>query len=805
MTLPGRTLRLRAALRWVANLPDQPLEPLVSIHSTQVGFSAVFLGRRVIEISAGLAGEQCGHALAGFGAEVIVLRATPANGAGEPHPLDALKQVVALDPWQAENFDEVARLCADAAVVIEDRPPMGWPGGSPLSPRLVDRHPHLFALCLSPFGLAGPYASHAAYPLNTYHAGGHAQQIPCDPLRPQDSLRGPLQAGGNWGEAQAGGLAAVAAVACLLDARHHAGAVIDCSKQEALLSFNWPDVARFANEGRSPTRLAPLATIVGGVLPCADGFVQIAVREDHQWAALARLLEHPEWAHDPQLATRAARSSRWRDVARLLAGQTRKHPREHLHLAGREAGIPIAAVLGWHELLDDADLAARGAWERVPVAGHPGLKLPRWDAHVSRPTAPAHDAPAHGASAHHGPDGGSRPGAPGKPLQGLRVIDLGWVAMGPYAGYLLAALGAQVIHVGRPPKSGSAGVDMAAYNYGFDTLNTGKTWVGIDLKRPDGVELMRQLAAHSDLVLENFRPGVTDRLGIGYAELSAVNPRLVMVSASTYGRQQMAGAYVGYAPVFAALAGLTQATGYADGPPTEVSTPVDFFAGSVAVLALLAGLHRRLATGAGCHIDLSAREAMLWSLANEIGLAQMGRRDGRRLGNGHPEMVPHGVYRCRGENRWISIATLDDAQWQRLCTCIGDDALRLDARWLTLKGRLQHRAAIDLTIENWTQAHDPAAVFDRLQAAGLAAFVSCTSQDLCQDRHLEATGAFMERETARGRRRYMAAPWRHLGLPRQRLDTVEGETAINAVFSDLLGLSRERIEELRADGTIAAR
>ncbi len=767
-----------------------------------VSFAAVLRGRRVLEIAGGLAGEHCGHALAGLGAEVLAVRSAQPP---RRRPLDAMKRIVDLDPQADDGFDTLARLAEECELVIEDRPPPGWAHGGPLSKRLLQGNPRLIAVCLSPFGLSGPHADYAAYPLNCYHAGGHAQQIPCDALRPQDRTRAPLQAGAQWGEAQAGTMAAIAALASLLDGEHHAGKIIDCSKQEALISYNWTDVARYPNEGRSPTRLAPLATIVGGILPTTDGFVEVAVREDHQWTALASLLAHPGWADDPRFATRAARSARWHEVAGMLASETRKFPTRHLHINGRELGIPIAAVMSLRALLGDADLAARDAW--VESCAGPGdgesVRLARWDSSVSQPgaTAKATTSPEPGGSKSTGVGRGS----PGRPLQGLRVLDLGWVAMGPYAGYLFSCLGAEVIHVARPRQGGQSGVDRSAYNYGFDTLNTGKTWVDIDLKRREGVGLVRSLAARCDIVLENFRPGVSDRLGVGYADLSKANPRLVMVSASTYGQRDMGGAYVGYAPVFSALAGLGYLTGYPDGPPVEVSTPVDFFAGSVGVFGVLAGLHRLAASGIGCHIDLSAREAILWSLANEMAWIQTGRRDGGRIGNAHPEMAPHGVYRCRGENRWLSIAIGSDAEWQRLCRCIGTPGLAEDARFLTLGQRLEHRVHLDELLERWTQAHDTRELSVRLQACAVAAFPSATSEDLWNDPHLQTRGVFQSRQTAGGERWYVAPPWHHPGQSKVQLDNVDGTAALHAVFSDLLGLQEDAIAALRRDGVIAAR
>ena len=390
-----------------------------------------------------------------------------------------------------------------------------------------------------------------------------------------------------------------------------------------------------------------------------------------------------------------------------------------------------------------------------------------------------------------------------QPLQGLRVLDLGWVAMGPYAGYLLSCLGADVIHIARPPSGDPAGVDHAAYNYGFDTLNTGKTWVAIDLQRRAGVALLKQLAARSDIVLENFRPGVSTRLGIGYDALSAANPRLVMLSASTYGERQMGAPYPGYAPVFAALAGLADLTGNADGAPTEVSTPVDFFAGAVGVLGLLAGLHRLRATGRGCHIDFSAREAILWSLAHAWGSLQAGQADLRRIGNSHPDMAPHGVYPCAGENHWLSIAVGSDAEWQCLCTCAG--AALADACFATVAGRIEQRSALDTALAQWTRTQQLWALCERLQAAGVAAYPSASSEDLWNNRHLKTRGMFQPGSHGSVSTWHAAAPWAYPGQMRSPLPTTDGAAAIARVFGGILGLLPERIAELMRSGVIAQR
>jgi benzylsuccinate CoA-transferase BbsF subunit len=297
---------------------------------------------------------------------------------------------------------------------------------------------------------------------------------------------------------------------------------------------------------------------------------------------------------------------------------------------------------------------------------------------------------------------------------------------------------------------------------------------------------------------------------LGPEVLAAVNPRLVMLSASTYGEAAMDGSYVGYAPVFSALGGLAHATGYPDGPPVEVSHPVDFFCGLVGVLGIVAGLHRLAATGRGCRIDLSAREVVLWSLSDAMLAAQSAptHRDSPsegRLGNGHPEMAPHGVYRCRGENRWLSLAVGSDAQWQALCACMGEDKLAADASLADARGRCLQRDRIDAVIGHWTCMHDDQPLAARLQAAGVAAFASVTPQDLWADPHLRARGVFEYRQAGRQGRWHVAPPWRLRGAPRTPLRTVNGGEAFDAVFAGLLQKKPHEIQSLLAEGVIARR
>jgi benzylsuccinate CoA-transferase BbsF subunit len=746
-------------------------------------FLQLFKSKKIVEWSYGLAGQQCAYTFLNWGAQVVQVQ-HECEGIQRPSPslLDTHKQKIHLNPSLQEDFELLVKLCTNCDLLIEERAPMGWAEYGPLHQRLLQRIPDLITVCITPFGLTGPHANLSAYPLNVYHSAGNAQQIPCDLLRPQDRLREPLQTGGQWGEAQVGTLAATAAMATLLHPQHNQGTVIDCSKQELLISLNWTETVRFPNEGRSPSRLEPLATIVGGILPTQDGFIQIAVREDRQWLSLTQLLKHPEWATDPNFSTRQSRISNAAAISRILAAQTIQYSTHHLHQQGRELGIPIAAVFAPSQLLNDVDLNARNVWQNQLTNN---ISIPRWDMHITSALFKKSNliSSVKLNQVHKR-----------LPLQGLRVLDFGWVAMGPYAGYELATLGAEVIHIAKPPPKHTSDVNVNHQNYGFDTLNTGKKWLGIDLKTPQGLKIIHQLVDQCDIVLNNFRPGVTQRLGIDFETLSAINPQLVMLSASTYGESHISQPYVGYAPVFSALAGLAHLTGYADGPPAEISHPVDFFAGSVGVMGLIGGLHRRQQTGTGCHIDLSAREAVLWSLTHCVTQIHNNQSSEIRLGNGHPTMAPHGAYPCLGLNQWMSIAIGSDAQWQRLCQCMEDLSLCADSDLKHATGRQRHQERINQRIANWTSNQTIDDLWKKLQTFKIASFPTVGSEELWNDAHLHDRQVFQSRQSPTGERWYVSAPWIFNQQKRDSLITIENKAAVEDVLVHLLNQSSDEID-----------
>jgi crotonobetainyl-CoA:carnitine CoA-transferase CaiB-like acyl-CoA transferase len=270
-----------------------------------------------------------------------------------------------------------------------------------------------------------------------------------------------------------------------------------------------------------------------------------------------------------------------------------------------------------------------------------------------------------------------------------------------------------------------------------------------------------------------------------------------MVSVSSSGQSGPDSHFAGYAPLFGAWGALGYLTGYEDGPPVEMRHVMDHSVGMTAAMAAVAAVYRLRRTGRGGHVDVSAREVAC-SLAGEALLLAAAGGDPRRIGNDHLRMAPHGVFKTRDEDRWLTIAVRSDQEWEALATLMEAPTLLADPRFQTASGRHQHRRALNAEIEKWTSTRDAAAAQQALQHIGVAAHVSCNMRDIVEDQHLRVRGAVVDVEDADGRRRAaLHAPIRFssfdVGIERGTPRLGEDE---DYVFGDLLGLSGEERQSL---------
>ena len=274
----------------------------------------------------------------------------------------------------------------------------------------------------------------------------------------------------------------------------------------------------------------------------------------------------------------------------------------------------------------------------------------------------------------------------------------------------------------------------------FNNANLNKKGVTIDLSRPEGAELAKRIVAVSDLAIENMRPGVMDKLGLGYKDLAKVKPDIIMLSSSGFGSSGPYREYAGYAPIFAAFGGLAHLTGYEDGEPNTMSGVMDLRVGTASAFALLAALIHRQKTGEGQYIDLSSSECVSALVGAELMEYTMNQRSPFRCGNQDSIMAPHNCYRCKGDDKWISIAVATDEEWKAMCGVMGNPAWTKDEAFSNVYSRWKNRAQLDKHIAEWTINYTHYEVMTLLQGAGVAAMPSFSAEEILSDPHVKARG-----------------------------------------------------------------
>lgn len=337
------------------------------------------------------------------------------------------------------------------------------------------------------------------------------------------------------------------------------------------------------------------------------------------------------------------------------------------------------------------------------------------------------------------------------PLDGLKVVDIGWIMVGPMSARYLAELGADTIKVETarrpdplrsmgPFKGGKPGLERSL---SYHMTNANKRGVAVDLKTPEGLALVRQLVAGADVFIESFTPGAIDGMGLSYAELSRANPRLVMVSTGILGRKGTIGIGMsGTGMTGSAYAGATHLLGWPDRPPNGPYGPwTDAVAPRFIAASILAALHRRRSTGLGVYIDAAQAEAGIQFLAPAYLDYVVNGRVADRQGSARSAAgAPCGAYPCAGRDRWIVIDAAAPADWQALRRVVG--AAIDDRRFHTLVGRMRNAEALDHCLSAWTGGRTAQAAEEELQAAGVPAHRICRDTDFVEDADLAASGFY---------------------------------------------------------------
>lgn len=392
-------------------------------------------------------------------------------------------------------------------------------------------------------------------------------------------------------------------------------------------------------------------------------------------------------------------------------------------------------------------------------------------------------------------------GLRGGPLQGVRVVELTKVWAGPYVGKLLAQLGAEVIRIesrGSLDVTRTYGVKDIDDAPGFQAVNAQKLSVQIDMKTEQGIRLILDLLAKSDIVVENLRPGAVKRLGLGYEAVKAVNPRIVFVSMGMYGNTGPLSYQTGYAPCFAALGGLSQMVGPEDAAaPTGMNVRyADSTFGAYAAYAAVVALAHQRRTGEGQFVDVSAVESMTSMIGDAVMDHALTGHVPRWDGNRHADMAPHGAYPCR-EGGWVSIAVASEGAFGALGRVIGRPELVQHPRFRSRADRQAHAAELDALISAWTVTQDADAATATLQQAGVAAAKSQNSVELVADATLWSRGFFQEVADRHGRTKSTTGPAWTMSRPARVTQAAPRIGEHNAyVLGEVLGLSDDEQRRL---------
>ncbi|MBW0011825.1 CoA transferase [Mycobacterium sp.] len=741
-------------------------------------------GFRVVELAESVAGEYCGKLLADFGADVIKVE-VPGRGSRTRSMapivsngcegsalfayLNTNKRSVTLDVTL--DGERLQKLIASADAVIEDRS-SGW----------SEKHPSPVFCSITPFGSDAPDEFHNARSINVFHASGWGYHTPshADPDKPP--LRGP----GRFLPDYESGLEAALCVAASLFARLHTGhgELIDISQHAVLASRADSILGRFitgevtAQGTRDDYDQAGPAAFFA----CADGFVYLYMTSRAHWQGVKKLMGHPDWldAFDDDWLEFSVTPEK---VATFRRGFTQWAQHVAKDAAADQAqrmGVPLVPVNSAADLHHSPQYRHRGFFRNVshPVLGdatYPTVPYMLSGSpaaiRTAAPTLGQHTAAllAQLGDPHQPPVVSSAQLKPprnprGGPLEGVRVVELTKVWAGPYAGKLLAMLGAEVIKVETAcsPEEmrayGGTDINHAPY---FLSINPEILSVDLDIKSSEDRARLRDLIAHSDIVINNLRPGAMERQGLAYEDLTAIKPDIISVSIKMWGNDGPLGHQTGYAPCFAALAGVASLVGYPGGPPLGTSMRYgDSTVGAAAAYAAAVALLHRELTGEGQFVDVSAVE-VLSSMIGDCLLEQSltGKSPGPS-GNYHPDMCPHGCYPCSG-GAWVAVAVADEAEWHRLCEVVDDVALVHDARYATVEERQRHAEALDADLSRLTRNHDADVLAHRLRMAGVPAHKSSNAIDVIADERLWARELYrFVTDHREGQRPIVGPSWR---------------------------------------------
>ncbi len=804
-------------------------------------------------------GLLCGKLLGDLGADVIKIErpgGDPARMIGpfyqdEVDPEKSLfwwafntsKRGITLDIETTDGQETFKKLVRSADFVIESFPP-GYLDKLGLGYRDLEKlNPGIILVSITPFGQTGPYRNYKAPDIVAMATSGVMYQYG-DADRPPVRISHHSQA-----YLHAGAEAAVGALMAL----HHRektgeGQQVDVSIQKSLapasywITAGWDmmkaEQRRGEISGFGSSRMPRM-------WPCKDGYLiwmfSSGTNAKRFNSPLIEWMDSEEMGDDFLKAFNAetfdVRTATQEMIDRLVEPIHRffmAHTKVELLQGAVKHRLQLFPASTVADILASVQLAAREFWVQIV---HPELRtaITYPGAFVKASEAPArvlrrapligehnkeilHEAAIVGKELILSParGGAARPDTignlPRRPLEGITVVDFGWVIVGPLSTKILSDYGAEVIKIESeirpdmlrlvgPFKDGTAGLNRSGQ---FNHDNTGKLSINLNAASPRGIEVAKRLVARADVVVENFAGGAMERMGLGYQELKKVKPDIIMLSSCMLGQTGPQATQPGTGHQLTALSGFCHLTGWPDREPLWISSYTDYIAPHFNVLAILAALDYRDRTGKGQYLDASQYENGIHFLAPLILDYVVNGRVANRMGNRHPYAAPHNAYLCLGKDRWCAIAIFTDEEWKSFAGVIGNPSWTSDPNFATIVARKENENQLDRLIGEWTIHHSAEEVMEVMQSAGIGAGVLETAEDLLEhDPQLKYQHFFQQFDNPVVGKHYAPQPSFLLsksGFELRRAPLLGEHTEY--ILKELLRMPDEEIAELVIEGVI---
>ncbi|TMA31830.1 MAG: CoA transferase [Deltaproteobacteria bacterium] len=793
---------------------------------------------RVIELSTGIAGGYATKLFCDAGADVVKveppggdpLRHFTASGrdlAGRDAPLFQFLAAGKRSVIGAPGDSHVEALVAGAHLVVEsfDTDIFG-------AARCVEQHPGLVVLSITPFGRTGPYAGR---PSTEFTVQAECGSIGTRGLASQP----PIMAGGRTTEWVGGTFAAVAALAAVRRATERGlGEHVDFSLLEVMniAGTMYSDLLN-SMLGRPKVEGTPARTIeLPSIEPTLDGWVGFNTNSRQQYRDFLLLIERTDLLEDEELARingRWARMDEWNAAVRAW---TTQHTTAEIVERAALLRIPVAPVNDGRTVKEHEHFAARGVFVKNPSGGflqprppyrvddqdpampRPSPRLGEHDGAIGAAARPRRASFAQRGEAERRPEG-SRPAQPGDrlPLDGIRVLDAtAWWA-GPTATGVLAALGADVIHleaIQRPDGMRMTGGALIGhmpswweYSHIFLSANTNKRGLTLNLADARGLALAKRVIAACDVFVENFSPRVIEQFGLDWPSIQELNPSAILVRMPAFGLSGPWRDHVGFAQTMEQITGLAWLTGHPHDQPRIQRGPCDPLAGTHAAFATLVALAQRDRTGAGHFVECTMVEGALNAAAEQI--VEHGAHDIvlQREGNRAPHAAPQNLYACRGREQWLALSVESDAQWRALVECLGRPAWALSPDLAHHAGRRAHHDRLDAELARWAADRALDATVAELVAAGVPAAPVTDPRTTYRHPQLTARGFYeLISHPVVGTHPVCAPPFRFASVARWLRSPAPTLGEHNReILGGLLGVSDAELDELAAAGVIGTR